>query len=258
MDEKIDSISFQQLVEDLVESDSLSGTAKGHVRLTGRGKNSSEVLGNLQGDLGLALTEGALEGINIWYEIRRGMALYKGLPAPDPEPKRTVFSRLDINGTAKDGVVTTQELTGELPFLAIRGSGKIDLGQSQLNLGLVAEVRNSPELADDPLASGLGGKSLPFKITGPLDAPSLSVDWEALLKSEAADILLNKLGLGPKEEPASDADAVEGGESAESTDSEPEEESSKDQLKETAKGALFKLLKGKDKGEDTEKEENGN
>ena len=122
LDEKIEAISFQRLVADLVESESLSGEAGGHVRLSGRGNTSSDVLGSLQGDLGLALTEGALEGINIWYEIRRGMALYKGLPAPEPEPKRTVFSRMQVAGDVKDGVVTTRELIGELPFLTFRGN----------------------------------------------------------------------------------------------------------------------------------------
>lgn len=245
LDEKIESVAFQQLVADLVESESLSGTALGHVRLTGRGITSSEVLGSLQGDLGLTLTEGALEGINIWYEIRRGMALYKGLPAPEPEPKRTVFSRMKMAGTVEDGVVTTNELIGELPFLTVRGKGDIDLGQSQVNLGMVAEVRNSPELDKDPLGSGLSGKKLPFRISGPLDAPTLAVDWEALLKGEATDILLDKLGLGKKEAPAETAEGAQ------------EEGTSEDQLKETAKGALFDLLRGKDKEKNKDIDDGG-
>jgi AsmA protein len=239
LDEKIDSITFQRLVADLVESESLSGMALGHVRLTGRGKNSSSVLGSLQGDLGFTLTEGALEGINIWYEIRRGMALYKGLAPPEPEPNRTVFSRMQMAGSVEDGVVTTRELTGELPFLTLRGTGAVDLGRSEVDLGMVAEVRNVPELAQDPLGSELGGKSLPFKISGTLDAPSLEVDWVTLLKGEAAELLLDKLGLGSKEgQEDPDGDEQEDGASSE------------DQLEETAKGALFDLLRGKDKDKD--------
>lgn len=238
LDEKIDSITFQRLVADLVDNESLSGTAQGHVRLTGRGKNSNEVLGSLQGDLALTLDEGALEGINIWHEIRRGMALYKGLPPPEPEPKRTVFSRMQVAADVADGVVTTRTLVGELPYLTVRGDGAIDLGQSRVDLGMVAEVRNAPELAQDPLGSELGGKSLPFRITGPLDSPKLSVDWEALLKGEATDMLLDKLGLGSKE---TGQDETEG---------ETQEESSGDQLEEAARSALFDLLKGKEKDED--------
>lgn len=243
LDEKIDSIAFQRLVADLVDSESLSGTAEGFVRLTGKGATSSAVLASLQGDLGLTLAEGALEGINIWYEIRRGMALYKGMPAPEPEPARTVFSRMKMAGKAENGVVTTSEMTAVLPFLTMRGGGEIDLGKSRVDLGMVAEVRNSPELAKDPLGSGLSGKKLPFKISGPLDAPALSVDWEALLTSEATDILLDKLGLGTGEaQPGATGDGQE-----ESSD---KEASTEDQLQEAAKGALFELLRKKDKEKD--------
>ena len=99
----------------------------------------------------------------------------------------------------------------------------------------MAEVRNAPELAQDPLGSELRGRSLPFRISGPLDAPGLSVDWEALLKSEATDLLLDRLGLGAEKSGQAEADG------------EAEEKSSEDQLEETAKSALFDLLKGKDK-----------
>jgi len=238
LDEKIDSVSFQSLVSDLVDSESLSGMALGHLRLTGRGASSSEVLSSLNGELGLTLGEGALEGINIWYEIRRAMALYKGLEAPAAEPNRTVFSRMQLAATVEDGVVSTRELVGELPFLTVSGNGKVDLGQSLVDLKLLAAVRNVPELANDPLGAELRGKSLPFKVSGPLDKPSVSIDIEALLKSEAADMLLQKLGVMPA------TDSEQG------TDGEQQPASTEDQLRKAAEGALFDLLRGKDKNKD--------
>jgi len=238
INENIDSVAFHQVVADLVESESLSGTGMGHVRLSGRGESSSAMLSSLEGDVGLTLVEGALEGINVWYEIRRGWALFKGMAPPEPEPNRTVFSRMNMVGVVENGVVDTSELIGELPFLTVRGDGAIDLAQSQVALSMVAEVRNSPELGKDPLASGLAGRSFPFKISGPMDAPSLSVDWAALLKGEATDMLIDKLGLGSKD---GDEDATPG---------EQGKEEPKAGLEETAKGALFDLLGGKNKDKD--------
>lgn len=244
LDEKIDGITFQRLVADLVESEALSGTAKGHAKLSGRGRTSGQLLGSLQGDLGLTLTEGALEGVNIWYEIRRGMALYKGLPPPDPEPDRTVFSRLNLDAGVREGIVTTRELIGELPFLTVRGNGAVDLGRSEVDLGLVAEVSNRPELQQDPLGSELRGRSLPFRVSGPLDDPSVKVDWEALLKSEATELILDKLGLGASED---------GGDAA-PADGEKEETSSRDELEKAATGALMDLLGGKNKDKDEDED----
>jgi AsmA protein len=245
LNEKIDSITFQHLVADLADNESLSGTALGHMRVSGRGANSSEVVRSLNGDLDLTLTEGALEGINIWHEIRRGMALYKGLEPPPAEPNRTVFSRMQVDATVADGVVTTRELVAELPFLTVRGDGAVDLGQSSVDLSLVALVSNAPELANDPVSAELKGRSLPFKVSGSLDAPSVSLDWETLLKSEASKMLLNKLGLGPAAAPEDSA----------GTDGEQEATSSEDQLKEAAENALFDLLRGKDKDKDKDEED---
>ena len=238
LDEKVDSITFQQLVADLVDNESLSGTALGHVRLTGRGASSGEVMRSLGGDLGLTLTDGALEGINIWYEIRRGLALYKGLAPPPAEPNRTVFSRMHLSASVADGVVTTRELVGDLPFLTVNGNGAIDLGESSVDLGLVATIHNTPELAKDPLAADLSGKKLPFRISGPLEDPGIAVDWKALLQSEATEMLLDKLGLAP------DAPPEDGG------DGDQESDSSEDQLEDAAKNMLFDLLGGKDKDKD--------
>jgi len=238
LDEKIDSISFGRLFEDLVDNDSLSGTAFGHVRLTGRGASSNAVMRSLSGDLGLTLTEGALEGINIWYEIRRGLALYKGLEAPPAEPDRTVFSRMQLSAGVEDGVVTTRELIAELPYLTLSGNGTIDLGKSRIDLALVATVRDVPELENDPLATEISGKSLPFKISGPLDDPVVALDWEALLKSEATEMLLEKLGLAP-DTAAKDP-----------SDGEQEKTSTEDQLKESVKSALFDLFSDKDEDKD--------
>jgi len=238
LDEKIESVSFQRLLADLLETESLSGTAIGHLRLTGHGGSSDEVLNSLSGDLGLSLAEGALEGINVWHEIRRGMALYKGLEPPPAEPNRTVFSRLKLTASVEDGVVSTRELVGELPFLTVSGNGRVDLGQSQVDLKLLAAVHNAPELANDPLGAELRGKSLPFRVSGPLDKPSISLDFEALLKSEAADMLLKKLGVVPAAE------------SGQETEGELQPASTEDQLKKAAEGALFDLLRGKDKEKD--------
>ena len=135
-------------------------------------------------------------------------------------------------------MVSTRELLGELPFLTLSGNGQVDLGQSRVDLKLLAAVRNAPELANDPLGAELRGKSLPFRVTGPLDKPSISLDFEALLKSEAADMLLKKLGVVPATE------------SGQETDGEQQPASSEDQLKKAAEGALFDLIRGKDKEKD--------
>ena len=240
LDEKLDSVTFQQLVGDLVDTESLSGVALGHLKLQGQGTTSSEMLSSLNGNIGLTLTEGAIEGINVWYEIRRAYALFKGLAPPDPEPDRTVFSKMQMSANVNDGVMGTRDLAAELPFLSIKGKGAIDLAQSQVDFGLIAAIRDAPELNDDPIAADLGGKQVPFKISGPIDNPGITVDWEELLKGEAVNMLLDKLVKSDSDN--DDSESKE--DSADTTDN--EEESSEEKV---VKG-LFNILKSSDKDSD--------
>jgi AsmA protein len=255
LDETIDSITLARLLGDLADHESLSGLAKGHLRLTGRGATSAEVLGSLNGELGLSLSDGALEGINVWHEIRKGMAKYKGLAPPPPEPDRTVFSRMQVDALVSDGVVNTRQLVAELPFLTLTGQGSVDLGRSITDLRLVAAVRKAPELANDPLTAELTGRKLPFRVSGPLDAPQVTLDVETLLKGEATDLLLDKLGLGSRQPgPGNEGEAApETG----TPDEEAEEQPSGDSKEKAAANALFQILQGatKDKKKEPDEEE---
>jgi hypothetical protein len=120
----------------------------------------------------------------------------------------------------------------------LSGNGTVDVGQSRVDLSLLASVRNLPELSEDPLGAELKGKQMPFKVSGPLDDPAVSVDWTALLKSEAKDMLLEKLGVKMGSSPD------------ETTEGDSEPASSEDQMKKAAEGAIFDLLRGKDKKKD--------
>jgi AsmA protein len=152
-------------------------------------------MASLAGDLDLRLDEGALEGIDVWYEIRKAYATVKGGPPPEVNAGRTVFSRMELDSVIQGGVLSTEKLVGELPFLKLDGNGAIDLNQMTVDLGLVAAVRNVPELSQDPLGAELKGRSVPLRISGSLDAPKVGVDVEELLKGEATNLLLDKLGL---------------------------------------------------------------
>ncbi len=122
-----------------------------------------------------------------------------------------MFSRLNFSAAVQDGVLNTRELVGQLPFIDLSGKGIIDIAQQAIDLDLMAAVRSVPELARDPLASDLQGKKLPLTISGSLTDPSIGVDLEGLLKAEATDMLMDKLGdkLGVDTSETGDFDSVE-------------------------------------------------
>lgn len=222
-EERIESVAFQALMGDLFKQREVSGTAAASLKVSGAGNTAEELMRSLRGDVALRLDDGALEGVNVWHEMRKAYAKVKGRETPEPTENRTVFSRLQFQGDIRNGVITTRQLQGALPFLDLNGNGDVDLVQQQFDLGLLARVRKTPELAQDPLAESLAGRELPLKINGPLAAPKVSVDVQALLRSEATNKLLDRLGGGDQETPGT-----------ETTD--------KDQLKDAARGLLKGLL----------------
>lgn len=236
LNEKIDSVTFASMAKDLLDYDQVSGSAHGSLQASGSGKTSDELINNLTGTLELRLDEGALEGIDIWYEIRKGVALLKGQPAPANGQGRTVFSRMNVDGSLGQGKVNLETILAELPFLTVKGNGTVDLNSTALDIEMVAGVLSSPELSQDPLAADLEGRSVPFRISGQADDPKIKVDVENLLKGEAAKRLMDKLGLGQET-----GDTTEQGE---------------DSTEQAVKGLLGGLLGGKKKKED-EKDDDG-
>lgn len=233
----IESLGLQALGKAFAGLDSLTGTLVGQLVTNGRGTTTEQLLNSLSGSLDLQVLDGALEGVNLWHEVRKAYATYKGRPAPDPAPDRTEFSRLQLRGPIRDGVIETQELAGEVQVLSLSGKGAINLAQRQLDLGVTARVREVPEVAEDPLVQDLVGKRLPLRIRGPIADPGVGVDFAELLKSEAADALLRKLGGDQQRDPE-------------------EPVSEEDQLKDTARGLLRDLLRDKEEPPDEEDGDN--
>ncbi|MCZ6827905.1 MAG: AsmA family protein [Gammaproteobacteria bacterium] len=245
INEKIEGIQFEKMAADLFDGAPLSGTADGHARLSGEGRTSGQVSRRLAGDIGLTINDGAWEGTNIWYEIRRALALFKMQAPPEPPAEnRTVFSRMQATATVSEGVMTTNDLVAELPFISLSGGGTVDLASSEINLNLVAVVRSDPELLADGLTGDIAGKRIPLKITGTLDDPGVQPDFAVLLKEKAEEILLEKLGLGRLlgTEPDTPEDTAD----PENPDEQPKdpEDQLKDDIEEKIKDKLKDLFGG--------------
>jgi AsmA protein len=224
-EQQIDAMALAQLGARFGGLDNMTGTLVGAVVTDGQGSDSNQLLGSLNGHLEMNALDGALEGVNLWYEVRKAYAQYKSRPVPPPAENRTPFSHLVLNGPIRDGVMQLSDLGGEVQVLSLTGKGAIRLVEKQLDLGITAQVRNVPEVTNDPMVANLVGKRLPLRITGPLDAPKIGVDFKELLKGEAADALFDNLGGNKERDPDQPA-------------------SDKDQLKDSAKGLLRDLLKG--------------
>lgn len=251
LNETINSVNLGPLAQSMFDTENLSGTIDGRFTLSGRGSNLGDIRKTLGGDIAFVLADGALEGQDIWHQIRKARALFKREPAPKaPANPRTEFS--DVSGTGKvaNGIVTNDDFKATLPFLRLTGRGTVDLAQSRVNYRMDARVLERPDFVDvsaDELDEYTEAV-IPIKITGALSDPSIAPDISALARAEAKkkidekkdelrDKLLGELGLGKKEEAdpkdPEDPDAI----------AEEEPEDAEEALKEKARDALKDLFK---------------
>jgi len=250
VDERVEGVQLAALGRELYETDKLSGSLQGRFTLAGSGANLAEIRQDLGGDVGFELSDGAFEGTDLWYQIRRARAVFRRETPPQPpaEP-RTPFSTIRGTGKVAGGVLTNDDLFAELPFLRVTGAGTVNLAAATLDYGVRARVLERPDFIEGASEEELAEYTeavIPIRITGSLADPSVRPDVEDMLREEVKGRieeekerlqkkLLERLGIEPEEE-AAPAD----GDNLAPEDEQPaeEEESVEDQLKKKLKDLL--------------------
>ncbi|MEJ2275427.1 MAG: AsmA family protein, partial [Woeseiaceae bacterium] len=129
-DEKIDGVDLGELARAMFEQENVTGTVSGRFNLGGRGGDMNEIRETLDGNVSFELVDGTYEGTDIWWELRRARALLRQEEPPEPTlPARTRFTSVTASGQVTDGVLTSDDLRAELPFMQLTGSGDVDLNE---------------------------------------------------------------------------------------------------------------------------------
>src|SRR5690606_6525138 len=157
------------------------------LNLTTSGSNVGEMRRALGGDVAFTLRDGAWEGFDLWYELRRVRAVTEGNAAPErPEgPRRTPFSVVSATGVVENAILTNRDLTATLPFMTITGAGTANLLDDTLDFDLRATFVDGPALQTDPAMARLAGQSLPLRVGGTIYEPSIAPDFAALVRERA-------------------------------------------------------------------------
>jgi AsmA protein len=197
VNEQVRGVNLGSLAAAMFEQENISGAINGTFTLTGRGTDLADVQQSLRGEMAFELVDGAWEGTDVWYELRKARALLKKEPAPEaPSPPRTRFSTVKLAGPVRDGVFTSEELFAELPFMQLTGGGSVDLPAAAVDFRLSARVLQKPEFASEMSAEELEDFTeavIPLRVDGPLAAPSIKPDIEAMLKKEVEKKVRDKL-----------------------------------------------------------------
>ena len=252
VDEKIEGVDLAALAKAMFAQDNITGAINGNFTLTGRGQDMDAVQSSLAGNMAFELSDGSYEGTDIWFELRRARALLKRETPPQPVlPARTRFSSVTATGVVKNGVMQSDDLFAELPFIQLTGSGSVDLPAATVNYGLAARVLKKPELMTDVTEAELNDFTetvIPLKISGPLTSPSVKPDVERMVRKRVEDELKGRLldqlrKRDTKETPVDDTPTDAAPTEGTPTEDAPAEEEPKS-IEDQAKDELQKKLKG--------------
>lgn len=169
---------------DFLDTEALSGTGNVNIDVAATGSNVGAIRRDLDGTASFSLVDGAWEGIDAWYELRRARAVTNGDPAPEREgPRRTTFSRVSATGVVENAVLTTNDFNATLPFMALNGRGTVNLLTEEIDFTATAGLTDGPVLQSDPAMAELAGSELPLTVTGTLAAPSIRPDFGAIVRA---------------------------------------------------------------------------
>jgi len=193
-DEHVTGVDFAPLFKDMFDTRRVSGRGSAAIKAAGAGADSAALLRTLTGTLEFHVDNGALEGADLWYEIRRARAVLKQQPIPARTgPERTPFTAFSATGRIANGVVSNEDLIAALQYLQVKGRGTADIASGMLDYHLDVLVQNVPAAdGDGAQAQDLVGVRLPVIISGSFAAPKLRPDLGGLVKARAQQELDKK------------------------------------------------------------------
>ncbi len=176
-------IQAEPLLQDLLQGDApISGAGDIAFDLTTGGASVNALKAALNGNFSSAFSDGAVNGINIGYQLRRAKAVLTGNDMPEQaDVKKTDFSSLSVSGQFTDGVMNSNDLDLRSPLLRIGGKGLVNLPGEAIDYTTTIKVTAS--------TAGQGGEDLTSLNGVALDVPVKATFAE--LAANPAKVIFN-------------------------------------------------------------------
>jgi AsmA protein len=186
LEEQVSGVDFAGLFGDLFESKRLSGRGTANAVVAARGNTTDAMIRSLDGRVDFKVADGALEGTDLWYELRRARALWKReSPPAEPSTGRTPFRTLQGTATISEGVLQNRDLVVEMDYLKVDGAGTLDLDSQAIDYKLQTQVYRIPSEGAGAEMQDMKAAEIPVRLSGTLKDMKVRPDYEAYAKSQA-------------------------------------------------------------------------
>lgn len=188
----LQGIDLQGLLADTTGQGRLSGRGSIDADLRWNGLSEDEIKRSLSGTARLALRDGAVQGFDLDALVRNALAAVQGGKGAG-SGSQTAFSELTASVTAQNGTLTNRDLRATSALLGVTGAGTLDLPANRIDYLATATVLESAQGQLGGRLASLRDTPIPIRFTGRLDAPSIKLDVEEVLKSKAGQQIQRKV-----------------------------------------------------------------
>jgi AsmA protein len=200
LNEHVKSADIGALMKVAFDTTRLSGHGDANIVATGAGNTYTAILRSLSGKIDFNVKEGALNGVDLSYEVQSAQALLQQQPLPARSgPVRTLFNTFSGSANLDGGVLRNDDLDLETDYLETHGKGTLDLGTTAIDYRLVTSVYKRPPPGERGAREGAKAADIPLRLTGSLGNLKIRPDLEALAKTRLRQEVDKQLQQGKGE-----------------------------------------------------------
>jgi AsmA protein len=183
IDQSMSAVEVAPLLNDLAKTKRLSGRGNVTGQLTAHGRTGEDLIRTLSGRIEANLANGAVEGIDLWYEINRAQSLLRQQALPSGSSTgRTGFDTFKASADLSNGVATTRDLNIASQLLRVTGQGSTNLVSKAIDYDVKATLLKSAPAAAKS-TSALTLVDIPVKVSGTIASPTVRPDLGGLARS---------------------------------------------------------------------------
>lgn len=188
LDENMAGIDVQPLLVDFAHFNRVSGHGNVTMNVTAHGNTTTALMSSLDGHAAASLTNGAIQGIDLWSAINSAVALAErhSMPAKGGG-NSTRFDAFKASADLTNGVASTKDLDIASGDLHVTGQGTTNLVTEAVDYHMNASILKGP-------GTGATLANVPLLVSGTMTSPSVRPDTQALVKSVAQQQLQKHKG----------------------------------------------------------------
>lgn len=183
-------IQIGPLMKDALDQQPLEGRGNVALDLSTGGNTVTQFKRKLNGTVGVQLTDGALNGIDIAGALRNARAKLGGgsQEGQASGQQKTDFTEFGASLKITDGVARNEDLSAKTPLLRLGGAGTIVIPEDRLDYTVKATVVPTLQGQGGPELDQLRGLTIPVRLTGPYSDLKWKLDFGGIAGQRKAEL----------------------------------------------------------------------